>query len=122
MEKIDSGYWKPMRAGRNGLVISHLMFADCFCLVKLLCGKESRWAQVLLGKYGKGVALNEELVSGPTDSALWKAVVASGLFSNKIVNGLSETDKQLNFRKINGGTLQHSLCDIVEEISEDIIN
>jgi hypothetical protein len=27
-ESIDKGEWKPMRAGRHGLVISHLMFAD----------------------------------------------------------------------------------------------
>lgn len=27
-EKVSSGMWKPMRAGRNGPLISHLMFTD----------------------------------------------------------------------------------------------
>jgi hypothetical protein len=28
IEAIEEGHWKPMRAGRNGPLISHLMFAD----------------------------------------------------------------------------------------------
>jgi hypothetical protein len=34
MEAIDDGKWKPMRAGRNGPLISHLMFADDLLLIK----------------------------------------------------------------------------------------
>ncbi|MCI39407.1 putative ribonuclease H protein, partial [Trifolium medium] len=28
MHTVDTGEWKAIRAGRNGPVISHLMFAD----------------------------------------------------------------------------------------------
>lgn len=28
MDKVNEGTWKPMKAGRNGPSISHLMFAD----------------------------------------------------------------------------------------------
>ncbi|XP_061355877.1 uncharacterized protein LOC133300367 [Gastrolobium bilobum] len=63
--------WKPMKAGRNGPLISHLMFANDLVLFgeasitqlevawRILNNREVLWVQVLVGKYERNNVGNE---------------------------------------------------------------
>jgi ribonuclease HI len=114
----------PKRLGGIGLRKLHIMNDACIMKLgwSLLQGKESLWAQVLLGKYGRGVALNEALVSGPTDSALWKAIVRLWPYLKQNRTWAIGDGQTINFWQDKWWDSQHSLSDIVERIPEDIIN
>jgi hypothetical protein len=50
-EAIEDGKWKPMRAGRNGPLISHLMFADDLLLFGQATDENINAAVVVLQKF-----------------------------------------------------------------------
>jgi hypothetical protein len=51
VEAIEDGKWKPMRAGRNGPLISHLMFADDLLLFGQATDENINAAVVVLQKF-----------------------------------------------------------------------
>jgi hypothetical protein len=50
-EAVEDGQWKPMRAGRNGPLISHLMFADDLLLFSLATDENMMVVMNVLQKF-----------------------------------------------------------------------
>jgi hypothetical protein len=81
--KLHMINWNTMLLPKvsGGLDIRHLPTMNKACLMKmgweLKIGQQSLWSNVLKGKYGRGRFEHGNIIAKPTDSFIWKGIVAA---------------------------------------------
>jgi hypothetical protein len=92
---VEEGRWKTLRAGRNGLVVSHLMFADNLLLFGEATGRQMRGLMEILNNFCK---MSGQEVSNEKTSILFSKNVNRDT-RNRLVqmSGFRETEQLGNY-------------------------